>query len=415
MMVTDYNYTFFYPSKAVGGAQILFSRIAEMLIHEGNRVTILGPSSSYINLYLSERGLHYDSYEVSTTSPYHTNEDSFFILSLSYILLFHKYIKPDSNVKLFFWDLHPYAVLENLSFSKFYKLTDRNIWINVLKLIERSFIVKMSTLLERGHQKGGIHFMCYRNFKINKDFFSLDFEPSYIPLPIEVAPIATAFKSNFRDICWMSRLDNDKTPILQLLMEDVIEYNNHYNEKLRLHIIGDGNDRVSIETIAKKYDSIFILVGTIKNDCLLSFFVKENILLGFGMGTSSLEFASRGIASVLVPSSTESIFYKNKVRRYMYLKDVKGYDVAVEKFHYEEGILLAFPNIIDTFSSNKMNESLHYVSSAHHKDKVFHLLRNKINNNTLTFGDIYSTGVLKINFFQKLKEIVKKINGKKYG
>jgi hypothetical protein len=51
------RYVFFYPSTNIGGAQLLFARIAERLIKDDIEILIIEHEKSFITKYLSDRDL----------------------------------------------------------------------------------------------------------------------------------------------------------------------------------------------------------------------------------------------------------------------------------------------------------------------------------------------------------------------
>lgn len=401
-----YNFVFYYPSISIGGAQILFAKVAEMLLKKGYTITILGDKNCFINNYLDNKELVFKQVEVSENLPYRSSKNDFFILSLSHIFFLKKYIDACKESKFLFWDLHPHALVETLGFSKFHKTYTNKILISFLKLLENSYISKIRKIVELGNEKGGIHFMCYRNFLTNKELFSLNFSPDYLPIPIKVdKPVD--YKKNKNQICWISRLDKDKTKILNLLIDDVISYNKKNDNKLTLHIIGDGNNVVSVKKITSEHTKYFLFPGIMSDNNLSEYLRINQIKIGFAMGTSSLEFASRKIATVLVPNTTENFFYRNKRSRYLWIYESKGYDVAVERFHFRENILRSFDEIMN--SKDDVDElSYEYVFQAHSEENVFSSLLERIDINRFLFSDIEDSGIFNLTFLHKMKSLFKK-------
>jgi len=259
----------------------------------------------------------------------------------------------------------------------------------------------MRNAIQTGHEKGGIHFMCYRNFLTNKDLFSLNFSPDYLPIPIKIDKPINYIK-NKNHLCWISRLDNDKTNILKLLIDDVIQYNNNNIDKLTLHIIGDGNSVEYVKKITSGYNNYFLLPGILSGNQLSEYLINNQIQIGFAMGTSALEFASRKIATVLVPSTTEKDFYFNKRSRYLWIYDSYGYDVAVERFHFNDKILCSFDEIMNGKNNNDVL-SYEYVLHTHSENIIFPKLMAKIEQNKLSFLDLEKSGIFDLSFLHKLK------------
>jgi len=402
-----YNFVFFYPSMSIGGAQILFAKVAEMLLKKGCNVTILGDKNCYINNYLDNKELVFNKVEVSENLPYKSSKNEFFILSLSYIVIFKKYIDADEESKFLFWDLHPYALVESLALSKFHKRYSNKVLISILSFFENAYIKKIKKIIEIGNEKGGIHFMCYRNFLTNKNLFSLNFSPDYLPIPIKVDKYVD-YKQDKNQICWISRLDEDKTNILKFLIEDVILYNNKNANKLTLHIIGDGDNVEYVKEITSEHINFFLFPGILYGNHLSEYLINNQIKIGFAMGTSSLEFASRKIATVLVPSMTEKDFYTDKRNRYLWIYDSYGYDVAVERFHFDENILQSFNEIMESKDDNDVL-SYEYVLQTHSEEKVFSSLLERIDKNQFLFSNIEDSGIFNLTVMHKMKSLSKNL------
>lgn len=379
-----------------------------MLLGRGLNVTVLGDDNSYINKYLNDKNLIFNKFKISEDSKYYSSDNDFFILSLSYIVLARKYIEFNANSQLFFWDLHPYALIETLSFSKFYKIKTPKFVIDLLKFVECSYIKKMRNIIQIGHEKGGIHFMCYQNFLTNKDFFALDFSPDFLPIPIKIFKPFDYIK-NKNHLCWISRLDKDKTSVLKILIDDVIQYNNNNEDKLILHIVGDGNSVENVKKIASGYSIFFLFPGILNGDKLSEYMISNQIRIGFAMGTSALEFASRGIATVLVPGTTEKDFFFDKTSRYLWIYDSYNYDVAVARFHFSGGRLCSFDDIIKSTDNNNSKLSYEYVLNTHSESVIFKKLMGKIEKNELKFSDLEKSGIFDLNILHKLKIMYKGI------
>ena len=413
------RYIFFYPSINIGGAQLLFARIAEALIKNGYNVLIIEQSKCFIHNYLDERNLKFDTFQVVRPNKFHLEQNDLLILPLSYIFIFRKFIIPHKDSRLFFWDLHPYNLVDTTAFSKIYKnFPDR--WISLFAmLIERDFLNKMRRFVTVADKYNAIYFMSLSNFITNKKVFKLDIEPKFLQIPIEINPPTqkqrgrifnnnNIDRQNILKIGWISRMDEDKVPILMLLIDDIILFNKkRYPLKIQLHAIGNGTAFNKIITKKNAIGDDLILPGILQG-LELDKYLAENIDIGFSMGTAALEFASRKIATVLVPSTTCFKVFNKEKKRYLWLHDSFGYDVAVEKYHANRS--KDFETIVNEFleqMENLSDQSFNYISNNHSFKITFERFLEFTERSTLSYSYLYDIGVFNISVWQHLLRFLK--------
>ncbi len=408
---------FFYPAENIGGAQILFCRIGEYLLKKGFDIIIIDFGCGFISSYFNEFNLMFKHVviEKNSLSSYVMPDGFVLVVPLSYVYYFNKYLSMNDS-KIFFWDLHPNNLIDHTCFSYFYKNQYPEVFQKTLKLLERKRINKISKFLNEADSKKSLFFMCNRNFMSNMLFFNTIFEPSFLPIPIS-APVtndysvSVSFKfQNEINIGWLSRLEVDKVNILNLLILDLERYSSDTEDNIFLHIIGGGG---ASEVIFKSKKITIIKKGEMSGGDL-SEYIKKYLDVSFAMGTSALEFAIRGVPSVLVPSSTLFDFFKSKKNKYAWLHDIKGFDVATEAYHHDA---VEISNIF--FDLKKYNTGLlgqrskEYVDGSHNIDKVGEAFIERLILCKLTFKDLEVTGVYENSFFNNiflaLKSVVKNI------
>lgn len=413
--------TFFYPAKNVGGAQILFARVAQYLATKHIQVVILDYGESYISNYLLENETPFLHLIVNKDNSLisETLSDSILLLSLSFINLIDKALDIPDECRIMFWDLHPYNVIENTFFSYFYKNDQFNSITTTLKIIEKSRLLKLKCYLNLAHKKNGLVFMCRRNFLTNHSFFNLDFQPKYIPVSIDNQEVLnTDFhenitvnrQSNTIRVGWLSRLEKDKVNILNLLIKDLAIYAQKKNIKIILHIIGEG----SYYKFIKKTNNITICLKGKLLGSELTPYIHQNLDIGFAMGMSALEFATRSIPTVLVPSSTLYDYYASLDKKYIWLHNSTDFDIATEAHHFKKTLSIA--EIFHKFSASELNKlgalSHQYVIENHSIDFVGDLVIDSLKLNTLYFRDIKALGIYNYTLFEKILSNTK-VLGKK--
>ena len=414
------RYVFFYPSAHIGGAQLLFSKVAEALIKRGQNVLILKHDEScFMQNYLSEREMDFNAFKVSNTMKFHSEKYDIFVLSLSYIHLFKQFIEPHNDSRIVFWDLHPYALIEATALSKLHKEFP-NSWLSFLAIsIEKEFIRNIKAFVTEAHNNHAIYFMCYRNFKTNHELFGFNISPSYLPIPINVSSISvnnknllkTTVRTDFSSVIrigWISRMDSDKVKILELLIQDVLKFNKrNHGLKIQLHAIGNGDSFKKVVKQIHMHGSSIFMPGILYGS-ELDKYIEENIDLGFSMGTAALEFASRRISTVLVPSTTLRKYFSKEPKRYLWLHDSHGFDVAVEKFHARKESK-DFATIITEYYNLKEQSSEHsynYVLQNHSFNIIIDNFCRLSNESTFTFAKFNATGIYKPN---KLQQVLNKL------
>ena len=324
-MINHVRYVFCYSSSTIGGTQLLFARIAEALIKDGIRVLIVEQNRSFINNYLNERKLEFEAVRVSESNHFTTTAGDLLVLSLSDIFLFRQFIDAEPEARLVFWDLHPFALIETSAFSKIYKAFPDSWLSSLARLVEKRFRNKINIFITEASNKKSLYFMCLRNFITNKEFFGLNFTPTYLPIPIHVNEnknlnakglinSSKTLKPHTLNIAWISRMDAGKLKVLGLLLEDVMKFNAmHDDVKILIHAIGIESTFKRVRNTKGRFGDVLRLPGILWGVDLDSY-VAKNIDIGFSSGTAALEFASRRIPTVLVPSYTWYKLFKKEGR-----------------------------------------------------------------------------------------------------
>lgn len=386
------QYVFFYPSIRIGGAQLLFSRLAEGLINAGYKVVILEfKEKSFIHQYIEERNLLFDFTVVSENEKYGMSENELCVLSLSDFWDFRTYVTPKKQTRFVFWDLHPNALVNSLIFSKIYKMSSSSFLSTCCKLLEKGTIRTIREFIEKGTRRSAVYFMCRRNLLFNENLFDFYIKPLFLPIPISENYRLINYgqsiceRKNEINVSWLGRIDADKIRSLEFLIEDVKIFNRISDYKIRLHIIGDGPLLKQIDA-----DENLIITGKLFGEALDKYL--NSIDVGFAMGTSALEFAIRKIPTVLLPSPTQSAFFSKIKKRYIWLFDSDGFDLAVDKSYNETRKTRFFYDIIrDYYNSDYAKLSLKTFDYAHTNHSFETIIKSFMRysiNSQFTYNDI---------------------------
>lgn len=405
---------FFYPAENIGGAQLLFARVGECLFKNGFEIINADFGSSFISNFFIESNVKFEHVVIdkNITNKNDSPKDCIFIVSLSSINLINDYFTFSRDVKFVFWDVHPNNLLEHTYFSFFYKKSLTNKIKLIFKTVERSRIKKLGGFLKIASVKKGLYFMCYRNFMTNSSFFNIDISPVYMPICQPVNHFLEPFNHyKFKgelNVGWLSRIEDDKVDILNLLIIDLESLSRKLGDiKITLHVIGEGSASNHILTA----NNITIIESGKLYQKTLSEYLIKNIDVAFSMGTAALEFAARSIPTLLVPSSTLHAEYKEIAQRYIWLFEVEGYDVAAELYHsrYTQNIFEVLAKIEGSGLRVLGEASFRYVCTNHSIDEIAKALIDELAFCELSYNDISNSGIYTSRFLDASLSSLKKL------
>lgn len=328
------NITFLYPSRRVGGAQLLFVRMAKFLSEQREvEVSVVDYNDGFLKESLKGTSVNILEFVGNKVS---VNFDTTIITPLSNITDCRKIVVSDSNVNFLFWSIHPDGLK--------YALEDKG---RKYFLIDHSEIKKKVRFLA---EKGGILFMDDTNLHAISTYLGYTLSPSYLAIPLEEK--ASLLKKDLNEengiinIGWLGRLSDDKINSLYNIIDRIEELVSVYSGKLHLHIIGDGEEKEHLLSYLKNKKCEYTYVGTLLNKNLEEYLIK-NIDLGVAMGTSALEMGIRRIPVLLLDYSY-SVFPPNL--RYYWLFESNSFslckhvtDTHIRKHKFED-IIESFPS-----------------------------------------------------------------------
>jgi len=380
------NIVFFYPSRVVGGAEFLFSRLTEYLSQEHNCYIVDYSDGIYrkINPTLSEE--NYITYEEQLTLP----EESHIVSYPSEINRLQKCLKNNKNVSnLLLWSVHPDNFENTIPFKRVNKKLMQQICYPCIKesiytLLDNNALVFMD---------GGINERYEMLYGCDKERLNAD---NYLPIPIVMQEEADEANLEVTDnthinICWLGRLSEEKTYPLLKVIEDL---NMIENIKINFDIIGEGSQEYMLDSLEISKHITSRKLGTIVDD--LDRQLKKYDLL-FAMGTSMLEGGRLKIPTILVDGSYTKM---SKNYKYKWIFDTKDFVLgSFEISKYTKNNKLTMFDIIEAIKDKTKSKEIaymcyDYVKQNHAIENISQQLVSYIQNSTL---DLSTFNKLPIN------------------
>ncbi len=289
--------------------------------------------------------------------------------------------------KFLLWFLHPHAALFALpvgslmSPSLYTELPIDKITslVEVLYGNKRQEIKEIVEALDEQH---ALAFMDSINLIYQQKVFEADIQTqNYLPLGIDLPenslPVSLLNQKQI-NIGWLGRLTTDKIYALMNVINQATEYSLKTNEKITIHIIGEGEQKSCIEKMQISSGIEIKFTGTLINNELKNY-LTNNLDVVFAMGTSCLETAVLGLPTILLDFSH---YPQNSNFRWLF--ESSDYCLGCEA---NETILACnhtFADIIETiYKQNKKNttgrQCLEYAVQNHSITNTATLLTQSIN------------------------------------
>lgn len=380
---------FYYPTKSIGGAQLLFAKLAAQLSRDKHKVIVVERNSCFISDFLGQQAVNFERVNLGDDEKYKLKGDELCLLSVSFLMRLDDAFEWQQSNRILFWELHPYAIVESLSVSGFLKNDRLSFFHPLFKSIDSKGINLVNAFIKKALYHGGLLFMCGKNLEYNRRFFKIDNTSEFLPIPVDLnrEPFEYVYKSKLL-ITWIGRLDYDKEHLFHALMQDIDL------DKVDLSVIGDGNAMANIIDKYKGLGSSVRFLGYVNQEGLDDHLRRTDV--GIGIGTSALEFAKRGIASLIMPGVNELSNFDEK--KYNWLYNSKNGNLSALFSKSEQCITLdeAISNYMAAPKSHRQN-SFDYAQANHSWISVYSKLTKFINDNSFTYAELRATRVLDIN------------------
>ena len=369
--------TFMYPSRRIGGAQLLFTRLA---IELSKKDKIVVNVVDFPDGFLASQLINYNKVNILpyTNGCVTINEETVLITPLSNFADLKYLIKGDfSKIKILLWSIHP----TNIDYV--FASNGRKWFKNVLPA--KNFLKLLSDL-------GNIVYMDEANFLASKKVIDLESQPEFLQVPLEIKDYKPEVKGNSDkiNIAWLGRISYDKIFSIIKIIDEIKALDNF--DQMVFHIIGTGEKLEQLEVYLKKSGINYFLAGTlVEND--LSSYMNKNIQIGVAMGTSCMEFATRKIPVFLIDFSEEK--FPDNIK-YNWLHETQNYTLgsdikeATKRNHTFQQLLNLYKN-----DSTIGEQCYEYVVRNHDITKVAEKLISH-------FEVIESTDVAAFNKAQNL-------------
>ncbi|ECP5247124.1 glycosyltransferase family 4 protein [Campylobacter lari] len=354
------NICFMLPAKNIGGGTKKFCELA-ILLSQCNQLKIyyMDYKNGYPSYLLKDSDVEIIEYK--DTDIFFPLKECIVVTNSTRMILLKQM---DKNNKVFFWHYETTpcgwsTLMLNNETNKFMKLVDDNNAMSFLDWASKDSLNR------------------YPPFKIFKKL-------NYWYVTVDPKKNHSNFKIINKDeinICWLSRLNIDKITALLNLIEIFAHYST--DKKKRLHIIGDGVSRKTVEEFCSKYQKYieFVFTGSLTLDDA-NFYMVKNADIVFGMGASILESAALKIPSVILFAS-HNRYTDNEA---LWLKDSREKCIALT-IEQKKDFNANYTSIIDIINSvyNEPSGKLKYGLLCYRYYKENHCDLNKLANNVLLF------------------------------
>lgn len=327
----------------LGGVQTLFARLAEALVGKVCSVKIVDYPDGIYHKIITNTCIELVTY--TDNVPLKISGASVVIMPAEYIVKSKMFITTDSTCKIVYWFVHPYNVVVNFPFFNYFSKLKKHSISNLIWLLYRKDMKSLSNHLMRLNEDSCLFFMDLECYEVNKKIFGLNcFIPKFLPIPVEKPKHSLDVNVN-NSFCWLGRIEDFKTNILDRVLHDFIN-SNLSNDFI---VIGEGRDlnKLRARYVLRKN---IRFVGIIKESSLESY-LCSNVSLMFAMGTSAIESAKLGIPTILLDA-----FYGDVPDNYRYrwIFRSQGYTLGriIDRSYNPESGDLDFGSVISEITDN---------------------------------------------------------------
>lgn len=315
------KFVFFYPSQILGGAELLFARLAMHLRQQGHEVLLVDVQGGKLSQLLAGQDVEVI---VAVRGQPVLLQDAVLITPSSHVMEVRRWIRPHVSLRCVFWTIHPY---NNRIFPPY--LTGLlSTHPRLLYAVNRIFLghefAERRASLEWLMANGGLVFMddeCYRQ---TQEWYGLpaSLPPVYLPIPLPEKTASTPprpLRDDDLRLVWIGRLVDFKVHSLLFLAQQLAA--SAMARRVTLVIVGTGDEAVAtldkVRALGLKLD----IRGEMSPDDLCRLLETEADLV-VAMGTSALEGARLGIPTVLIDASYSPI---QNGYRFRWLYQTRGF------------------------------------------------------------------------------------------
>ncbi len=330
------RFLFFYPEMRVGGAQLLFARLAQSLVGRGHSVRVVDYEGGYVSRTLRSWNVRceYESWERG--NQIETSDDELFVLPISDFVSNARIFKR-SSMKILLWGIHPNGVLGFAPIPQLMTRLPPNYWSIAFRFLFPTSFKRLKRLFDYLHSNSSLMFMENDNYEYVRGLGVLNQSaPVYVPIPgpsqVDRTVKASRVLPNDRiHLAWLGRLDSDKLTALNLATDISNSIAAAKSKPVTMHVIGNGDLEAMLrKTFGSSINPHFEFHGPLEGEVLHQF-VRDNIAIGFAMGTSALEFGGCNVATVLLDWSKRKM--PLKTYRFHWLHEASNFNIGQPYSH----------------------------------------------------------------------------------
>ena len=346
--------TIFYAVRNVGGAQLLFARLAAQLQKScGWKVQLVDYEDGFIRKHFIKFSIVHD-FIVWNDGDKVNLSDTTLLLGFGELPQALPVFSANKNINVLLWSVHPHNVLAYFRFGFIYRRIPLRLRAKLSSFLEPLTRKKTHLLMDYLNRNNSLIFMDKPNSLYAQCMFSFQ-EAKYLAIPIsmetpEINKERTINKKSI-SVGWLGRLDNNKYNSIVASLNSCSMYSEKYDCELYFHIIGDG---AALEKLKNSHFSGVKLIfpGVLLDDSLSDYLV-QNFQVGFAMGTSVLEISKHQIPSVITDYSTKPIPCKEIPYRWFY--DSNELDVGEVYGEVSRKPSISIEDILYVATNKKMN------------------------------------------------------------
>jgi hypothetical protein len=372
---------FFYASRKIGGAQLLFARLAVKYLSIGLPVLIIDYNDGFLITYIRNEGWE-PKFISFSDQKIKIDQDIVLVQHLSSIHVLTKQLNLTPNSTFIFWSIHPHNINALFRFTMLYTRVSYGVSKWVTKIFESKRRTKVKELLRELNNKKALYYMDKSNYLPSQEMELFTTKIEYMPISI-IDKEGTRNRTSFDCInfAWIGRITGEKVRPFNRILKDLNNYKG--SKKIRFHIIGYGD-----LSILKSKMHFEIIDHGIKSSEELNRLLLTEIDCVFAMGTSVLESSMLSIPSILCDVSKKKM---PKNYKYKWLFETTDYSLGTEASLFTGN--LSGDDIIDSMSDKTSyfsigNQCLNYAKKNHSLDAVSSQVQEAIDNSDFTMMDL---------------------------
>lgn len=384
----------FYPSNIMGGAEYLLARTANLLHNNGFNVGLVDIEGGWLSANINNM----EKKIITGNKKIKLEDEDILITTANFMYRLDVYFEK-SNTKILLWTVQPYNIVINLPrvlkkipfFEKInssYLCYKKPIHQKIIKsIIKKNGMVSMDGECDK---------ILFKTYGLNY----AKFLPVFIDNKSFLYTATHKMDYNCIKIVWLGRIDLlFKIHILKKVLLDINSLN---MQNLVFDIIGNGPGLNDLKNFAKnKLNFKINFLGEIENNSLSQILLKYD--LGFAMGTSALDVASKKVPTILLDFSYSDVDdYK-----YRWIFETNEYtlgrDISLLSCN-EIALMKSMQEIFNDLRKDKdilAHKCFSYVYNMHSSTSILEKLRFYISSSQFTMEDIYNYRLQKPfwNFF----------------